>query len=80
MTLPPLVHKESFFLQEYDRDDKNRDLILKCGNCPGNSRKRVSEYPQNENRSLIFPDRFLIAIVITIAVSKSRSAYEMRFF
>jgi hypothetical protein len=32
---------------------------------------------RNENRSLIFPERFLIAIMIAIAVSKLGSDYEM---
>jgi hypothetical protein len=33
---------------------------------------------RNENRLLIFPERFLIAIVIAIAVLKSGSGYEMK--
>jgi hypothetical protein len=35
---------------------------------------------RNENRSLIFPERFSIAIVIAIAVSKPGPGCEMMFF
>jgi hypothetical protein len=59
---------------------ENRDPVAKCGNCPGSSRKRVSEYPLNENRLLIFPERSSIAIVIAIAFSKSGPDCETMLF
>jgi hypothetical protein len=37
---------------------------------PGSSRKWVSKYPLNENRSPIFPERILIGIAIAITIRK----------
>jgi hypothetical protein len=59
---------------------ENRDPVAKCGNCPGSSRKRVSEYPLNENRLLIFSERSSIAMVIAIAFSKSGPDCETMLF
>jgi hypothetical protein len=44
----------------------------------GSSRKWVSKYPLNENRSPIFPERFLIGIAIAITIRKSLIDFQMR--
>jgi hypothetical protein len=41
--------------------------------------KNADHFP-DQNRSAIFPERFSIAIVIAIAISKSGPDGEMKFF
>jgi hypothetical protein len=80
-------------LNAFQRDINDRGILWISGtgparifNCdPVSTKKTQIDFVgktgirfSHENRSAIFPERFLIAIVIAIAISKSGSDFQMK--